>query len=77
MAFSTLPQPAVPFLDPKTGIISAPWYLYLQSLSAGWLYGSGAPASNLGINGNFYGRSDGSGGSYIYHKASGSWTAIL
>lgn len=43
----------------------------------GLIYGAGAPAAGTGSNGNFYFRSDGGAGSYIYHKAGGAWTAIV
>lgn len=45
--------------------------------TGGLLYGSGAPASGLGSDGNYYFRSDGTVGSAIYFKATGSWGAIL
>jgi len=38
--------------------------------------GSGVPSNSNGANGDFYLRSDGSTGTFIYHKAAGSWTAF-
>lgn len=39
--------------------------------------GSGAPSNANGANGDFYFRSDGAAGTYLYHKAAGTWTGIL
>lgn len=38
--------------------------------------GDGAPDSTWGANGDFYFRKDGTSGSVLYHKESGSWAAI-
>jgi len=40
-------------------------------------YGLGVPIINLGNDGDFYFRSDGSTNTRIYHKGSGSWTAFI
>ena len=39
--------------------------------------GTGAPDNANGNNGDYYFRSDGTAGSYIYHRAAGAWTAII
>lgn len=39
--------------------------------------GSGAPNNANGANGDFYFRSDGGVGTYLYHKAGGAWAGIL
>jgi hypothetical protein len=39
--------------------------------------GTGAPASGLGSNGDYYFRNDGSTTTHIYFKASGSWSGII
>lgn len=43
------------------------------------LAGSGVPAGGLGVNGDFYFRSDGTvaGDTVIYHKEGGSWVATV
>lgn len=38
--------------------------------------GNGAPSNADGINGDFYFRGNGGVGTFIYHKAAGSWTGI-
>ena len=45
--------------------------------NSGFLYGSGAPSNGTGSNGQFYFREDGTTGSSIYMKRSGSWVAIV
>lgn len=47
------------------------------SVVSGLRYGSGVPNNGDGSNGNFYFRSNGTAGSYIYHKVAGAWGAIL
>ena len=39
--------------------------------------GAGVPSSGLGINGDYYFRTDGSTGTHLYFKASGSWAGLL
>lgn len=74
-----IPLPGTLLIDPKTGVLSIPWYQFFQTLALqqNLLYGKGVPPASFGSNGNYYFRSDGAGGSYIYFKASGAWTAIL
>ncbi len=38
--------------------------------------GNGVPANANGQNGDFYLRGDGSAGTFIYHRAGGTWTAF-
>lgn len=38
--------------------------------------GDGAPDATWGQNGDFYFRKDGTSGTVLYHKESGSWAAI-
>lgn len=40
-------------------------------------FGTGVPNNANGSNGDFYFRSDGSAGTFIYHKAAGSWTGFV
>lgn len=46
------------------------------SVVSGLRYGAGVPNNADGSNGNFYFRSDGAAGTFIYHKAAGAWTAF-
>lgn len=46
------------------------------SVVSGILYGAGVPSGASGSNGNFYFRSDGAAGTFIYHKSAGTWTAF-
>ena len=39
--------------------------------------GVGAPSDSMGANGDFYFRSNGGAGTYIYFKAAGSWSGIV
>jgi hypothetical protein len=39
--------------------------------------GTGAPSALQGVNGDFYFRKDGGGGTHIYFKASGTWSGII
>lgn len=39
--------------------------------------GNGVPSNANGANGDFYFRGDGSAGTFVYHKAAGSWTAFI
>jgi hypothetical protein len=39
--------------------------------------GTGAPNNAIGANGDYYFRTDGGAGTYIYFRAAGSYTAIL
>jgi hypothetical protein len=76
------PSPGTPIVvNTQTGDL----YVYLTggvtkalsvSVVSGLLYGSGVPSGAAGSNGNFYFRSDGAAGTFIYHKAAGSWTAF-
>lgn len=79
MVLANIPMPGTLMVDPKTGVMSLPWYQFFQAiaLQQGLIYGSGLPASAQGSNGNFYFRSDGTVGSNVYQKASGAWSAIL
>ena len=47
-----------------------------QTASQLWA-GSGAPNDTNGANGDFYFRSDGGTGTWLYNRASGTWTGIL
>ena len=38
---------------------------------------AGVPASTLGNNGDYYFRTDGSGGNHLYFKTGGAWTALV
>jgi hypothetical protein len=38
---------------------------------------TGAPSNSQGQNNDLYSRLNGSAGTFLYRKASGSWTAIL
>jgi len=61
-----IPQPNVQLVDTKTGLITPSWYEYLKdkdrvtsgvgggSSNAVWFYGSVAPSSSLGLEGDFY-----------------------
>lgn len=49
----------------------------VRTAAAAMRYGAGAPSNNVGSNGNYYFRSDGSAGAYIYFKAAGAWGVIL
>lgn len=42
----------------------------------GFHRGIGVPAAGLGREGDFYFRRDGTAGAVIYHKESGTWTAL-
>lgn len=39
-------------------------------------YGTGAPLSSMGIDGDYYERADGSTGTHLYFRSSGSWSAV-
>lgn len=49
----------------------------VRTAAAAMRYGAGAPSNGVGSDGNYYFRSDGSAGAYIYFKAAGAWGAIL
>lgn len=79
MALANIPLPGSLIIDPKTGLLSIAWYQLFQGFAQqqGLMFGSGAPVGTQGQNGYFYFRSDGSVGSNVYKKTSGSWAAIL
>lgn len=45
--------------------------------NVGFFVGTGAPAAGLGVNGNFYFRTDGGALTTIYQKRAGAWVGIL
>lgn len=77
------PSPGTPIIvDTQTGDL----YVLLTggvtkslavSVVSGLRYGAGVPNNADGTNGNYYFRSDGGVGTYIYHKVAGAWAAIL
>ena len=48
-----------------------------RSATVSLRHGSGVPDNAVGSNGDFYFRSNGSAGAYIYFKAAGSWGVIV
>lgn len=73
----SLPLAQQRVVDPDTGLVTPPWYLFFNTLG-GLVVGAGVPAATTGQNGNYYFRSDSPGGTtHIYFKAAGAWTAIL
>jgi hypothetical protein len=82
-----IPTPDVQFCDPKTGLITQPWFEYFKSRDRGapgtgggsnvsaWFYGTGVPSNSLGIDGDFYIQISGTTGEVIAFrvKTNGAW----
>ena len=81
-----IPTPDVALCDPKTGLMTTPWFNYFKERDRGaigasggsniaaWYYGTAAPANTLGIDGDFYIQQTGTAVAAIYIKKSGVWT---
>ncbi len=58
---------AAPFITDATGAAQNATHLY---------GGNGVPSNANGANGDFYFRGDGVAGTFIYHRAGGTWAAF-
>jgi hypothetical protein len=72
------PSPGTPLVvDTTNAVLYALINGAVTALASGGIRsGNGAPSNADGANGNFYFRFDGTAGTFIYHKAAGSWSAF-